>query len=118
SHCRNKRREETLQLGSYLGQRLLPGLFVSRVGGIKKDRVSFDRLEMQGDVDLVQHRLDQIRNAELPMNGRELALDHKPGVSADIGQNQDNFLFARFHRRDSNDLLGQTTVDSDGQLVQ
>jgi hypothetical protein len=66
---------------------------------VEKDRVSFYLLKVQRDVDLADDRLDQERNALLTMHRRELVRDHELRVAADIGEDHDQLLFTRFHRR-------------------
>ena len=42
-------------------------------------------------------RLEQERDALLPMHRRKLVLNHELRVPADIGENDDQFLFTRLH---------------------
>src|SRR5215469_14523574 len=92
--------EEADQPFPYLGEHFGPELALSS-HRVEKDGVSFYLLKVQGDVDLADDRLEQERNALLPMHRRELVLNHELCVPADIGEDDYQLLFTRFHRRDS-----------------
>ena len=59
------------------------------MGYIQEDRVAFDLLEYERDIDFAQNSLDQCRDELLAVDGGQLVRGHETRVAADVGEDDD-----------------------------